>query len=93
MSKLEDLCRVYTELTPEDIAQLRSVERHLPLMAELSNADVFLDCRVDGEHAVVVAHARPSQGSSVYRNNVVGEMATAEKEPAVFHAFRVEMPM
>lgn len=93
MSRLEELCRTYTELTPEDIAQLRSVERHLPLMAELSNADVFLDCRVDEGHAVVVAHARPSQGSSVYQNDVVGEMATAEKEPAVFHAFRVEMPV
>ena len=33
MSRLEELCRTYTELTPEDIAQLRSVERHLPLMA------------------------------------------------------------
>lgn len=93
MSALETICKTYTGLSEADIRRLQEVERQLPLIAEVTNADVFLDCRIDEGTAVVVAHARPSQGGSAYQTCVVGAKATAEKEPAVFHAFRVGMPV
>lgn len=90
---LAQLCREMTGLTPEDIAQLEAVERQLPLMAELSQGDVFIDCPLPNGLAVVAAHARPSTAGSAYRKPVVGRLATPEREPAVFHAFRLRSPI
>jgi len=90
---LAQLCRDMTDLTPEDIAQLEAVERQLPLMAELSQGDVFIDCPLPNGQAVVAAHARPSTYGSAYRKQVVGRLATPEKEPAVFHALSLRSPI
>ncbi len=51
------------------MADLASLERQLPLMAELTGADVFLDCITREGDAVVVAQARPGQGVSAYRQD------------------------
>lgn len=93
MSALRELCLQYTRLREEDIECLLRLEEHLGLISELTNVDVFLDCRLDESTAIVIAHARPGYGNSVYRKNVVGEYALEEKEPAVFHAFHVGMPV
>lgn len=93
MSNLRQLCLEYTHLDNADIAQLERVEQHLSLMASLTNADVFIDCLVEQGEAIVVAHASPVQGISAYQNSVVGEMATAGNEPAVFHALNLGMPV
>lgn len=90
---LAQLCRDMTDLTPEDIALLEAVERQLPLMAELSQADVFIDCPLPGGQAIVAAHAHPSAAGSAYRKPVVGRLATPEREPAVFHAFHLRTPI
>ena len=73
--------------------QLEDLAGHLPLFAELTTDNVFIDCIVDEEKAVVVAEAEPSQTTGLYGRSVVGEMATIDKEPAVFHAFRTVMPI
>lgn len=93
MSALERLCLQYTQLDKTDIQELEALERHLKLIAELANADVFLDCRLGEDEAIVVAQARPDQGNSAYQKSVVGQRALAEKEPAVLHAFHVGMPI
>lgn len=93
MSALRELCRRHTRLDEADIQELEALEGRLKLIADLTNADVFLDCRLDESAAIVVAQARPEQGDSAYRQSVVGQRALAEREPAVFHAFRVEMPV
>lgn len=51
------------------MADLAALERQLPLMAELTGADVFLDCITREGDAVVVAQARPGQGVSAYRQD------------------------
>ena len=51
------------------MADLASLERQLPLMAELTGADVFLDCITREGDAVVVAQAGPGQGVSAYRQD------------------------
>lgn len=93
MGTLERLCRAHTALTGEEIRRLEEIERCLPLTADLTNADVFLDCLADGERAVVVAHAAPSRGVSLYKQQVVGKYAYQEDEPAVFHAFHMGIPV
>jgi two-component sensor histidine kinase len=93
MSRLEALCRQYTAIEPEDLARLCALEAELPLIADLTNADIFLDTPLDAERAIVLAQARPTQGISAYEKDIVGEYALEEKEPAVFHALRMGVPV
>lgn len=92
---LERLCREHTQLGDAEIALLETVAGNLALMADLTGADVFIDCLLpDGNTAVVVAQAKPlSENGSAYVGNVVGKAALASNEPAVFHAFRTGMPV
>ncbi len=92
MSELRRLCGELS-LPEADIERLERVEAQLPLIAEVTNADVFIDVPVDDERALVVAQARPSQGVSAYQGDVSGAYAYRADEPAVFHAFRALMPV
>ena len=93
MGELERLCRSFTDLSEADICQLKAVEENLPLMADLADADVFLDCIIDDATALVVSHASPGRGISLYEKRVVGEYAKKSKEPAVFRAFAMGAPV
>ena len=89
---MEDIYKRYTDLSPQELAQLEELEKSLGYYSDLSNADLFLDCMSrDGESAVVVAHAKPE--GSLYRHSIVGEIVRPEKEPAVFRAFRTGLPV
>lgn len=89
MGTLRTLCETYTGLSSAEIRKLEEVEAQLPLISDLANADVFLDCLIDENTALVVAQASPAAGISVYNKPVVGEYAYRRNEPAVFHAFQV----
>ena len=93
MGELERLCRAFTDLSETDICQLKAVEENLPLMADLADADVFLDCVINSATALVVSHASPGRGVSLYEKRVVGEYAKIDREPAVFHAFEMGAPV
>ena len=92
-STLTDLCHRYTGLTDDQILILEDLADHLPLFAELTTDNVFIDCLVDETKAVVVAEAEPTQSTGLYGRSVIGEMALIDKEPAVFHAFKAVMPI
>lgn len=87
------ICRERTQLSERDILQLERLEAQLPLIAELSEADVFIDCLLSDERAVVVAQACPTGIISAYEKSVVGQEALALNEPAVFHAVRLNAPV
>lgn len=90
---LSVLCREHTALSEEEINCLLAVEKQLPLIAEITNADVFIDCQLSETRALVVAQAGSSVGTSAYSGRIVGQYAIAENEPAVFQTFRMGMPM
>ena len=91
MFSLQDLA--LSNLTPFDAEQIRRIAEQLPLMAELTGADVFIDCFTTDGRAVVVAQERPQSAASAYRKDIVGEYALAENEPAVFHVHDMGAPM
>lgn len=93
MSELRDICMRYTCLQESDIECLEAVEKQLPLISALTGEDVFIDCFVGEDTAVVAAHARPPEYTSAYHGNVVGSYACAEQEPAVFQTRRSRMPV
>ncbi|MDO4492424.1 MAG: sensor histidine kinase [Clostridia bacterium] len=89
----DELLFRHTGISPEDLATLRAVERQLPLIAALENADIFLDIPVEEDTALVAAHERPSERMSMYEKRIVGEYAYRENEPAVFHAAHMGVPV
>jgi two-component sensor histidine kinase len=73
-------------LTEEDRAFLKTVEAQLPLVADVSRADILLHgCLEDGK-AVVFFHARPHSISPIYPHLVIGQEIDGNREPLVMDA-------
>lgn len=91
---IDSLCREHTNLSEAEIDEIKCAARSLSAMANLFNADAFIDCPMnDGTgDAIVVAEAKPVDGNSLYKRPVVGLVATKEKEPAVYRGFHIGVP-
>lgn len=84
---MRELCLQYTNLTDDDIEMLEKMEAQLPFIAELTETDIFIDAPAkNGVDAIVLAWARPEK-HSLYAHSVVGEIAYATREPAVYQTF------
>lgn len=91
--KLPELCRRHTDLSDAAIHRLTELAEHLGLMAELSQADVFIDVLDRSrQHAWVVAQARPTSVASLYATSVVGQKALLENEPGVLRCLLTGEP-
>lgn len=89
---LRKICQEHTLLSDTDIAHLELTEGQLPLMAELTGADVFIDCMTKDGAVMVVAQARPHTLGSAYQQDVVGHFAHQDNEPAVFQTLQTGAP-
>lgn len=86
---LEQLCHIYTDLKAKDIKILKRVNSSLQMYADLSNANMYIDCKMkDNDHAIVVAEASPRTADSEYDNTLVGKIVFESFEPAVFYSYR-----
>lgn len=84
-----ELCKRYTNLNEEDLEIIESVVQNLQLTADLTKANIFVDCLMkEGKHAVVIAEAAPTTSKSLYTEPVVGKFAYEAFEPAVFYCLR-----
>ncbi|HBV88927.1 MAG TPA: histidine kinase [Desulfosporosinus sp.] len=85
---VKGLCIKYTSLTEEEIKILETMALQIPHTAEMTGTDIFIDAPLkDGVDAVVLAWASP-KNRSLYRHNVVGELALATSEPAVYRTLK-----
>lgn len=91
---IEKLCKEYTDLSQAEIQEIKIATKSLPAMANLFNADAFIDCPMnDGSgDAIVVSEARPVDHPSSYKRTVVGLVATKENEPAVYRGLNLGVP-
>ena len=89
---LRSLCTQCGGMTGQDIERLERLAQELPLFAEIMEADLFIDCPVTDDRAVVIAQASPAT-QSIYQKSVVGEDALLENEPAIFQAIRSNAPV
>ncbi|MHC0036394.1 sensor histidine kinase [Pseudoneobacillus sp. C159] len=93
-NSVEELCRLHTNLSEEDVQRIKEISIQLPLIADLNKANVFVDCPTkEGRHAIVVAEAIPTTAKSVYKKPVVGKFAYEAFEPSVFYTLRTGKPM
>ena len=89
MDVIRELCKKYTDLTEEEIATIQGMSAVLQPLANLEDADIFIDCPSWDGDAIVVAEAKPSYVPSSYKKTVVGLLARKENEPAVARTFRL----
>lgn len=83
-----NLCKKYTDLSDIEIVSIQGMNSVLQPIANLEDADVFVDCPCsDGKNSIVVAEAKPEGVPSSYKKTVVGLLATPENEPAVARSF------
>lgn len=91
---IQELCTQYTNLTRSDIEIIIEKSKSLQLTADLTQANLFIDCPAkDGKHAIVVAEAKPAHAPSLYSKSVVGKYAYASFEPAVAFTHKTGKPM
>jgi two-component sensor histidine kinase len=85
---VKGLCLKYTNLPQSDIELLEAMALQIPYTAEITGTDIFIDALLkDGADAVVLAWACP-KNQSLYGHSVVGELAYATSEPAVYRTFK-----
>ena len=83
------LCKEYTDLSDHDISIIEGMSVVLKPLANLEDADIFIDCPSTSEDAIVVAEAKPDYVPSSYRNTVVGLLAKPQNEPAVARTLKL----
>lgn len=69
-----------------DSAQLARIMRVMPILADLSRADVMICVPRDDDRAQVIAHAKPHSIAPVHRASMLGEMLVHENAGALFRA-------
>ena len=89
MDIIEKLCKEYTDLTDEEIGIIKGMSAVLQPLANLEDADIFVDCPAADGDAIVVAEAKPQSVPSSYKKTVVGLLAKPENEPAVARTFKL----
>lgn len=89
MGVIRDLCHKYTVLTEDEISTIEALAPFLQTIADLTDADIFIDCPCRNADSIVVAEAKPSGVPSSYQKSVVGLLAKAENEPAVARTSRL----
>lgn len=89
MDTIWQLCRKYTDLSDEEISIIENMAEILQPLANLEDADIFIDCPGRDGDAIVVAEAKPADVPSSYKKSVVGLLAKPENEPAVARTFRL----
>jgi len=89
---LKKLCKLHTDLSKEDIAQLENIEKSIPMFANLVKGDIFIDCLTrDHDVAIVVSEAKPTNCKSLYKSYVVGKIALRQNEPAALRTLEIGM--
>ncbi len=74
-------------LSTKDEALLQQVQAALPVLADLSRADLLLFRQCDADQAAVVAHARPNSLSPLYPEPLAGSVVSAGERQDVLRAF------
>lgn len=90
---IAELCYQYSDLKPDDIRIVENIAKWLQIMADLTQADIFIDCVTkDPDAAIVVAEAKPRTARSLYRFPVFGQLALKKNEPAVIRTIQTGLP-
>jgi len=85
------LSQLLPSLPPKWMAELERVLARLPLLADLTRADVSLICP-EGEAALIVGHATPALGPQLHVRPILGQRVNLSSDAAVRQALRTSTP-
>ncbi|MEO6714037.1 MAG: histidine kinase N-terminal domain-containing protein [Mycobacteriales bacterium] len=89
MSTLHDVSRLHSNLSEPDIDWLHLLVAEWTLLADLSFADLLLFVRDNSQDAfVTVAQMRPTTGQTLYQDDKVGSVVTADERFLVDRCWR-----
>lgn len=89
MISIRNLPLEKTELTDQDILTIEELCNQLQILADISMADVFIDCLIPSERsALILAHAQPRTVKSLYYSLLIGQKVQAEHEPGVLFSLQ-----
>ncbi|KOS62998.1 sensor histidine kinase [Lysinibacillus agricola] len=84
----------FTSLSNEQCEIILDVAQNLQIMADLSQADIFIDCLLEEDNAsLVVAEAKPTTISSLYKKSMLGKITFEEMEPGVLFSLKTGKPI
>ncbi|MGY6501319.1 MAG: sensor histidine kinase [Acidimicrobiales bacterium] len=95
MASLAELAREHTTLDRDEIAHLQRLVAGWGLLADFCFADLLLFTKADRSAApgeepgfLVLGHIRPTTSQTLYRNDLIGQILSAEERPLVARACR-----
>ena len=83
---MDDVVYRCSDLSEEHISILSRIERDLPILADVSRADMLIYCRLAEDQAAVIAQARPHSVPPIYDEPLCGEVIVAPEKPLIFDA-------
>jgi two-component sensor histidine kinase len=82
-------------LAEEDACIIEQMAQQLQMMADIAQADVFIDVPLPDQNdcVLVVAQVQPATAESLYKGSVVGQKALQDNEPGVFYTLQTGRPL
>jgi two-component system, sensor histidine kinase PdtaS len=84
---MDDVVYQCRQITERDIERLRKIELGMPVVADISRADLLLFCQAKPDESIVLAHARPHSVAPVHGDLQMGQRAPSTDRSAVVRAF------
>lgn len=75
-----------SHLQQDDFAFLKKISRNMPLLADLSRADLQMYCRTGKDEALVIGQARPHSVPSLHSQSLVGERVSLKDDVPLHRA-------
>lgn len=88
-SVMDDAVLTCQCLSDSESTFLQHITPALPVLADVSRADVLLFCSPGPDSARVLAHAEPHSVPSTHRESLLGQEVGPETHPLVFRALRL----
>ncbi|MGE7948778.1 sensor histidine kinase [Lysinibacillus sp. NPDC093688] len=93
MIRILDVERL-TSLSNEQCEIILGVAQNLQIIADLSQADIFINCLLEEDNAsLIVAEAKPTTIASLYKKSLLGQIAFEEMEPGVLFSLKTGKPI
>ena len=75
-----------TDEREQDAARLARIGKVIPLLADVSRADILLGVPRASQHIEIIAQAQPHSIAPIHRAALVGQRLTRQEASALFHA-------
>jgi len=84
---MDDVVYQCGRLSERDVKQLKKIELGMPIVADISRADLLMFCQPQLDEAIVIVHAQPHSVTPVYSELQAGRRVRVSDRPAIIRSF------